>query len=139
MFINCFLPFVLAHRVSVTIQKILVFPIVCCYFVHLSQIFIKPFVKNHTFNLYFSFPFLHNSEQVYGTHLENSKYSRSFFHSPHLPKMLLCRTSSTLASVPLLCKSALTKALWCSVCRTSPAEVKLCSPERHVQYQPLDM
>jgi len=83
MFINCF---VLAHRGSVTIQKILLFPIVCCYFVHLSQIFIKPFVKNHTFNLYFSFPLPHNSEQVYGTHLENSKYSGSFFHSPHLSK-----------------------------------------------------
>ena len=112
MFINCF---VLAHRGSVTIQKILLFPIVCCYFVHLSQIFIKPFVKNHTFNLYFSFPLPHNSEQVYGTHLENSKYSGSFFHSSHLSKMLLCQTSSALACIPLLYKSALTKALWCTV------------------------
>lgn len=82
MFVNCFLPFALAHRVSVTIQKILLFPILCCYFGHLSQIFIKPFVKNHTFNLYFSFPLPHNSEQVHGTHLGDSKYSGSFFHSP---------------------------------------------------------
>lgn len=136
MFINCFLPFVLAHRVCLTIQKILLFPIVCCYFGHLSQIFIKPFVKNHTFNLYFSFPLPHNSEQVHGTHLRNSKYSGSFFHSPHLLKMFLCQTSSALASIPLLYKSTLTKALWFTVCRISPVVVKLCSPERYVQYQP---
>lgn len=137
MFVNCFLPFVLAHRVSVTIQKILLFPILCCYFGHLSQIFIKPFATNHTFNLYFSFPLPHNSEQVHGTHLGNSKYSGSFFHSPHLPKMFLCQTSSALASIPLLYKSTLTKALWCTFHQTSPVVVKLCSPERYIQYQPL--
>ena len=113
MFVNCFLPFVLAQRVSVTIQKILLFPILCCYFGHLSQIFTKPFAKNHTFNLYFSFPLPHNSEQVHGTHLGNSKYSGSFFHSPRLPKMFLCQTYSALASIPLLHKSTLAKERHC--------------------------
>lgn len=138
MFVNCFLPFALAHRVSVTIQKILLFPILCCYFGHLSQIFIKPFVKNHTFNLYFSFPLPHNSEQVHGTHLGDSKYSGSFLSfTPICPRCFYARHLQCWLLSLSCYKSTLTKALWCTVHRTSPVVVKLCSPERYIQYQSL--